>query len=200
MAMNLKKRASSYMVETTAALAESNPWYSLLEVTVADMSDDVSLHARLVATGISYAGLGYFFTQTRALSRRLMHITDHTAERWHLLHDAAYTAMFNVTLAPIMYYIAGAHDPREIAIGTAVATAIGAVNGSPMGYAVDIFNDLFGLQPCERKSYPSLLRTQPPRVKKAIAVGCIAASIGTMAAIYAATPDEAQTLEQRVEK
>lgn len=79
------KRSSGWLkyhvIDSTALLAASNPIYSVFETCIAGMSDSVSINARLVATGLSYLGMGTMFARGRDFSRRLFKITDKTKER-----------------------------------------------------------------------------------------------------------------------
>lgn len=205
---NLKQ----HVVDSTALLAESTPVFAAFEVGIAGMSDATSMNARMLAAGIAYAGVGYLFGKGRDLSRKVFKITDQTKERTQHIHDVGYTAAFNLAISPPMYAIsqtlAGEDiDLTKIAIGTAAATAFGAVNGSPMGYAVDVFRDLSGVRECNRPSYPKFLKKQSAKVKKGILAGLIGASIGVAGLIYSMTPNtEPQTayqekpaIEQRVD-
>lgn len=183
-----------HVVDSTALLAESSPIFSAFEVGIAGMSDATSMNARMLATGIAYIGVGYLFGKGRDLSRKLFKITDQTKERIQHIHDIGYTAAFNLAISPLMYVIsqtlAGEGiDLTKIAIGTAAATAFGAVNGSPMGYTVDVFRDLSGVRECNRPSYPNFLKRQNSKVKKGILIGLIGLSIGAMGLIYSLTPN-----------
>ncbi len=198
-----KKDSKLFLVDTTSLLTESNPIYSAFEVGVAGMSDSTSIKARLLAVGISYLGMGRAFTKGRDLSRKFFDITQESKEKVQYIHDIGYTAAFNLAICPLMYYIAGARDMKEIAIGTLTATSFSAVNGGFLGYSVDIGRDLTGLEECTRQSYPKFIKKQKKSVKKMIAAGLVAASIGAMAGIYSLTPNEnnqnpSQTLEQQV--
>ncbi len=199
-------------IDSTALLAESTPVFAAFEVGIAGMSDATSTNARMLAAGIAYAGVGYLFGKGRDLSRKLFKITDLTKERVQHIHDVVYTAAFNLSISPPIYALsqtlAGEDiDLTKIAIGSAAATAFGAVNGSPMGYAVDVFRDLSGVRECNRPSYPKLLKRQSAKVKKGILAGLIGASIGLTGLIYSITPNpetqktyqEIPTIEQRVD-
>ena len=183
-----------HVVDSTVMLAESNPIYSAFEVGIAGMSNETSIHARLVAAALAYAGLGRAYSKGRDMWRGIFRITDKTSEKAQTLCDTAYTAAFNLALSPPMYFACGARDLKEIAVGTACAVGFGALNGAPMGYAIDVFRDLSGLQTNERNSYPDLIRKQTPMVKKGIAAVLIAASIGGMGLIYSAKSDNHQNL------
>lgn len=187
-----------HVVDSTSMLAESHPVFSAFEVGIAKMSDTTSINARLLATGIAYAGMGYLFGKGRDLSRKFFKITDQTKEKIQHIHDIAYTAAFNLAIAPPMYAVSQILakediDLRKIVIGSATATVFGAVNGSPMGYAVDVFRDLSGIKECNRPSYPNFLKRQSSKIKKGILTGLIAASIGAMGLIYSLTPDSSRT-------
>ncbi len=179
-----------HVVDSTALLAESTPIFAAFETGLAGMSDEISMNARLFAAGLTYlGGMGYAYAKGRDLSRKLFKIKDTTKEKIQSFHDAAYLGAFNLVAAPAIYLIVGARDPKEIAIGTASAIALGVVNGAPMGYAVDLFRDLTGLKECERPSYPNILKKQKSRTKKGLAALLTAGAIALTAGVYALTPN-----------
>ncbi len=180
----------NHLVDSTAMLAESTPVFAAFETGIAGMSDEVSINARLFATGTTYLGIGYAYAKGRDLSRELFKIKETTKEKIQSLHDAVYSGAFNLFFAPIMYSVSGARDIKEIAIGTAGGIALGLVNGAPMGYAVDLFRDLTGLKDCERPSYPNSLKKQNSKTKKSLAVLFTAGAIALTAGIYALTSDK----------
>lgn len=206
----IKKNSKFYASDTTAMLTESHPVFTAFEVGVAGMSNAMSINARLIATAVAFGGIGYVYGKGRDFSRKVFKITDETKERKQHFHDIAYTAAFNLVISPPMYIasqlLAGEDlDFKKIAIGTASATAFGAVNGSPMGYSVDAFRDLTGIKECNRKSYPKFIKKQSPGIKKTIATGLVAASIGAMSLIYSANPNKIEepqenTTHQIIEK
>lgn len=199
-----------HVVDSTALLAESTPIFAAFETGLAGMSDDISMNARLFATGLTYlGGMGYAYAKGRDLSRKLFKIKDTTKEKIQGFHDSVYLGAFNLAVAPAIYLASGARDPKEIAIGTASAIALGLVNGAPMGYAVDLFRDLTGLKECERPSYPRLLKRQNSKTKKGLAALLTAGAIALTAGVYSLTPNkqEPQTayqerpaIEQRVDE
>jgi len=189
------EKLKGHLADSTAILTESNPFFTAVEVGLAGMSDAMSMNARFLATGLVYGGMGSVFAKGRDLWRKKFNINDETAEKIQHAHDIAYTTALNLVVTPPMYAVsqmlAGEDlDPSKIAIGALTATGLGAANGSIMGYAVDVFRDLTGLRECNRKSYPNIIKRQSSKVKKGIAAGLIAASIGTMAGIYGLTSDD----------
>lgn len=191
--MGIKKISNWFkyhIVDGTALLASSNPIYSAFEVGLAGMSNAISINARSFATGLTYLGMGTVFSKGRDFSRKAFHITDKTSEMIQSAHDIAYTAAFNLAVAPPIYLASGSRDLKEIAIGTGTAMAFSLVSGPLMGYAVDTFRDLTGLKKCERKTYPKFIRKQKPLIKKTLAGLLTAGSIALMAGIYSLTPNE----------
>ena len=176
--------------DSTSLLTTTSPIYASFEVGIAGMSDEVSIKARLMAAGLSYfAGMGWAFGKTRDISRKYFKINDQTSEKTQAFHDSLLSGAFNLVVAPIIYYACGVSDPKQLAIGTATAIGFGIAQGPLLGYTVDVGRDLVGLHSCERRTYPRLVRNQPPRFKKAIAVGLITASIALMSGIYSLTPN-----------
>lgn len=186
---NLLTDLRNHLVDATAILAQSTPVYGLVE-TLTGMPNDISLNSRFVAAGTFYAGMGKVWTKGRELSAKLFKIGKESSEKAIALHDAGYSLAFNSLFCPAMYLIAGSRDVKEIAFATGASALIGLVNGAPQGYAVDVFRDLTGIQKCDRTTYPEFIRRQNSTVKKGILAGAVAASIGLMGLIYAATPDE----------
>jgi len=178
------KGLAYHLVDTTALNTAANPIMAGLEITAFGMSDEVSINARIFASVIGYLGVGSLLAKGRDLSRRIFGVTEKSKEKVQQFHDGTYLAGFNAVFAPIMYTYSGETDLKKIAIGTLGLMATGAVLGGPIGYAVDSFRDLTGLQNSERNSYPDLVRKQTPIVKKTIATALIAASIGVMSATY----------------
>lgn len=184
-----------HIIDSTAMLAESTPIFAAFETGLAGMSDATSINARLLAVGINYAGLGYLFSKGRDLSKKLFKITDKTKEKIQTIHDIAYSGAFNLVFSPPMYALsqtlAGEDiNLTKILIGTAAATGFGAINGSPIGYAVDVFRDLSGIKKCNRQSYPNFIKKQGSKIKKGILVGLIGASIGATGLIYSLTSEK----------
>ncbi len=182
-----------HVVDTTALLASTNPLYSASEVWVAGMSNQVSINSRLMATVISYAGMGLAFARGRDLSRKIFKITSKTKEKTQVIHDMAYTSAFNLAVAPMIYLSMGA-DVKQAVIGGLSLAALSLGMGPIMGYSVDVARDLTGLRECERKTYPNLIKRQKSSVKKGLAALLVGASIVAMAGIYALTPDRNKIL------
>lgn len=149
------KGLAGHLTDCTAIIAESMPPFAFFETLPqqyygAGMSPEVSLNTRLLATATAFGGLGYLYAAGRRASRRIFRLTPESSEKSQQIHDVVYTGAFNMVLSPIFYLAAGESDPKKIAIGTAWGAALGAVNGGPMGYAVDVFNDLVGTRPNDR--------------------------------------------------
>lgn len=186
---NFSKKLGKHLVDSTAIVAECTVPYALGEVYGAGMSDEVSRNARLLGAVLVYGGLGTAFAKGRELSRRVFRINETSNERLQVTHDALYNAGFNAVVGPLFYLASGSRDPQEIIIGTIVQTAIGFVNGAPMGYSVDTFRDLTGIEECKRPSYPKIIKNRSRNAKKTLATLIAAGTIGVTAGIYALTPD-----------
>lgn len=132
-----KEGLTGHIVDTSALLASTNPLYVAMEVGLAGMSDDVSIGSRITAAVLGYGGMGFVFVKGRDLSRKILHITDSTRERVQTLHDATYTAAFNLAMVPAIYLSMGS-TIRQAIIGGLSAAAISPVMGPIMGYSVDI--------------------------------------------------------------
>ena len=174
-----------HLVDSTAIIAESTPVFALSETVLVGMSDKVSLNARLFAAMLVYSGIGFVFGKGRDISRNFFKIDGTTSEKIQNLHDTLYTGAFNLVTAPAIYYISGEQDLEKILYGTALATGLGAINGSPTGYSIDIFRDLTGLKKSERIS--RFVNRYSSGIKKGIVALLIAGSISLTAGIYYAT-------------
>jgi len=181
----VKKNLKSHLIESTALLAESTPVFAANETAFAKMPVDVSMHARIWAIGLTFAGMGIAYAKGRDCYRKLFHITDRTSERIQSLNDAIYTGLFNLVVAPPIYFVSGERDPKKIALGTLGSVTLGLFNGLPLGYSVDVYRDLTGLKDCERPSYPDILKRQDPKTKKGLAALVTAGTIALTAGIYA---------------
>ena len=180
----------THVVDSTAALASTNPVFAVFENVVWGMSDQVSLNARLFAAGITYAGLGSLVSRGRDLSRKLFKIKDTTSEKIQTFHDAVYLMGFNVVIAPIMYTTAGANTQETIE-GTLTAMGLSIINGPLIGYSIDLARDLTGIKRSER--IPKQIRDFSSKSKKGLAALLTAGSIAFNGAIYKLTPDQQET-------
>ena len=67
----IKKELKAHLVDSTALLAESTPVFAAFETGIAGMSDEISLNARLLATGLTYfGGMGYAYAKGRDIYRK----------------------------------------------------------------------------------------------------------------------------------
>lgn len=195
-----------HLVDTTAGLTEVTPIFAGYEIFLAGMSNEVSINARILAAGMGYGGLGSVLSRGRDYSRRIFGISEKSPERLQAIHDTGYLVAFNLVISPIIYALSGETDPWKIATGTALAMAIGGLNGPAIGYSIDAFRDLAGLEECERKSYPEILRKRSSKVKKGIAALAIATSLGITAQMYKSNevnlnePSSSQIQEVKTEK
>ena len=180
----------THLVDTTAVLASTNPIFALFENVFLGMSDDVSLNARLFASGISYLGMGSAISRGRDLSRKLFKIKDTTSEKIQTIHDAGCLMAFNAGVAPIMYTAAGA-TPQETLYGTLTAMGLSTVIGPVIGYSIDLGRDLTGIK--ESKRIPKNISNLSSKVKKGLAVFLTAGLIGLNGLVYKMTPDQTKS-------
>ena len=178
----IKEGFTHHVLDSTAIMTESNPIFAASEVVVSGMSYDASLNARLFVTAGTFAGAGWLYGKGRDVWRKTFQVTDQTKERIQQIHDGVYAATFSTLTMPFVYLLSGAKDLKEIAIGTASAVAIGAVNGIPLGYSIDLFRDLTGLQSSAR--VPKLIQERSLVTKKSLAALLVGTSLGLTATVY----------------
>ncbi len=184
-----------HLTDTVSLNSFANPILGALEVTAYGLSDEVSLNTRILATGLSFLGMGGAFSKGRDFSKKLLKITDQTKERYHAIHDTIYPAAFNLLVAPPIYYASGARGD-EIVPATLGAIAFGMVSGGAIGYVIDAFRDLTSLKECERASYPDSIREKSPGFKKTLATAYVLGSLAVMGGIYSLSPDKFDGSEQ----
>ena len=191
-----------HFVDSTSLNAAANPIYSAFEVGIAGMSDEVSIAARSIATGLTYfAGMGWAFGKGRDIWRRNFKINDNTKEQIQGLHDALYASAFTLLVVPPLYLASGVNDIRQLAIGTGTAVIVGMVHGPLLGYAVSVGRDLTGLEACHRRTFPDFVRKSDSKIKKGLGLTLVAASIGLMAGIYSLTPNaDEETVPQQTQE
>src|SRR3989344_3576605 len=187
----IAKNVGYHLADSTAIIAESTPIFAGFEVGIAGMPKEASENARMFAAKLAFCGAGWVYGKGRNLGRKLFHITDYSSEKAQAVYDMAYAAAFNLALSiPVYRFICDVKDWKQIAIGTGCAATFGAVNGGPLGYAIGAFRDMVGLEECNRKSYPDLIKQRSPLVKKGIAAGLVAALLGLTGLIYSFAPDQ----------
>jgi len=179
----LYTKLKNHLIDTTAVATAMNPLMAGVEVGAAGMTNETSMHARLLGSVLLYAGLGSVYSQGRDLSKKLFGITKETSEVVKTIHDSAYTFAFTVALQPPFYYVVGSRNVKEIIIGTIGAGAISSLFGPVTGYMVDTYRDFTDIKGTER--LPSFLKNHDPTTKKYMAGLLTAASVGLLAGIYA---------------
>ncbi len=194
----LLNNGKQYLSDCTAVAAVYTPAYALLEVGLAGMSHDLSLDARLVGLSSVYLGLGSVISLGRDYSRKLFDITSDSPGKIQKIHDTLYLAATALVSNPIFYFAVGARDLKEIVVGTVAGAALSAAVGSPMGYAIDWFRDLLGVKEAQRM--PSSMKRCSSRVKKIIAAGLVAASVGLTGAVYYLVPDKEPVIQNYPEQ
>jgi hypothetical protein len=202
-------KAARHVVDSTAICAIANPILAILETQggtilnpllnpinlhAQNLSDEVSINARIIATIATYAGIGSAISKGRDYSRRAFHVTSASSERSKGMHDTLFLAAFNGVTTPALYYASGARGVTEIASGAAVATIFGLVAGMPMGKAIDTYRNLTNLQQQATEPERTLLLEQTKKplhktVRYGIVAALTAASIALTGAIYHVTPD-----------
>lgn len=185
---NLVHGVKRHISDGTAVNVVYSPLYALMETSFAGMSHAHSQDSRLLGAAIVYAGLGNLVGKGRDFSKKMFKIDDNTPEKIRKIHDVIYLAATPLLINPPFYLAVGVRDVKEIAIGTLAGCVLGAVGGIPMGYSIDYFRDLIGVEKSERM--PAKISHLKPRAKKLIASGLVALSIGLTGIVYEMVPDK----------
>jgi len=185
----IKGRLVKHLVDTTGLSLAVTPFFALMETTVRHMSDWESFKTRLWGTGLGYAGNAFLYSGGRDLTRWLFRINDKTNEFIQLAADLAYSAAFNTALHYALYSHTTSQSHAELTLSALTAGGVGAAVGPIGGYAIDLYRDLTGIKPCERKLYPRRLRELDTKGKRK-ALGYISAALAAATAlVYVLTPN-----------
>ncbi|HYD02693.1 MAG TPA: hypothetical protein VEC16_00180, partial [Alphaproteobacteria bacterium] len=150
---SLVDKLKTHISDSTALNVESAPVMAAFEVGLLGFSNFASLNSRLFSLGLTYAGTGSLFTQGRDYSRKKFGINDETSEKARGIHDVAYTGAFNfgfnMFVYSISHFVAGENiEGIELIKDSGISAILGATNGWPMNYCVDMFRDLAGIKEC----------------------------------------------------
>jgi len=178
----LKHELRRHFSDSTAIMTLANPLYAGVETLAVGMSDRVSLNSRLMNTGLVYAGLGSL-TKLRDFSKRLFGISEKSREIVKGMHDVVFAGTLIVGIKPLVYLASGEDDWKKIALATGLSVLTGGAVAYPMGYLVDSYRDLTGVE--ESNRLPELVKRQSPRVKKTLAALLTAGSVGAAGLVYA---------------
>ncbi len=175
----IRKGFKQHIVDSTAILVIGTPISAGFETGLAGMSDDVSLNARFIATGLTFGGMGSIISKGRDIWRKGFNVNDETKEIIQQTYDAAYLTTINSILGPIFYYVSGSRDWEEITIGTGAAALLSLTMGGPAGYTIDAVRDLTGIKSSKR--IPESISNLGSRSKKSLVALAIAGSLGITA-------------------
>lgn len=178
-------KLKKHLVDCTALTAITTPFFCGMETGIAGMSLETSLYARLIGTGLTYAGMGSVYTWSLGKSRALFDVTEESHLNLKKLHDTLYTTSYCLAISPLFYYLSGARDVKEIAIGTAMGAALAFATGGITGYTVDAYRDFAGIGKSGR--LPKFLEDQNPNMKKSFMAIGLAASMAASSLVYNAT-------------
>lgn len=178
----IKNLLKEHFVDSTAVNGFFMPVGTALENLVVGMTDEISLKSRLYSAAITYGGLGSL-TRLMKLSRKKFGAVKGGAK---FAHDAVFVSALTLGIRPFVYLAAGETDWKKIALGTLLTGGFALATGGPLGYYIDAFRDLTGLEEFER--VPELIRYQSPSTKKTLAAVLTVASIATMLGIYSISP------------
>ncbi len=224
--MEIVKGLSKHLVNTTAIQTVVSPLLAYVETSIAGMSNETSLNARLLGAGLGYAGLGFIYAKGLHLSRKIFEIKEDSLERLKQVHDTLFSLAYCSALQPALYLVAGSRDFGEIATSTMGALGISLIIGGPVGYSIDLFGEFSGVRRNERvsNSLEALAKTFDGKnssengknyfsegirkvknkignfssgMKKGLLSLVVASSIGLTAGIYAMNSDKNLVIETK---
>ncbi len=170
-----------HLSDSTAIVTMANPIYAGIETLVVGMSNDVSIDSRLINTGLTFAGLGSV-TKIRDYSKRVFKIGKESKEYIKGLHDIVFASAFIVGIKPMVYVLSGETDWKKIALATGISVLSGMAMAYPMGYLVDSYRQLTGVEDTGR--LPQFIEKQSSATKKTLAAMLTTGSVIVAGAIY----------------
>lgn len=191
---------SEWVIDVTGIMCEANVFFGAYDKLVCGVDTLACGGNRAMGTGIAFSGVGYLNSKIVDISDEFFGI-DRSKKGSKLrdvaicAQDAFYAGVITVLCSYSIYNFTNhflASNPKtsaEIFAMSVGAGVLGAVNGIPAFYSRDIFRDLVGKKECSRRLYPNIIKKQSSKIKKRLAVGFIAASIGITAGIIELTPD-----------
>jgi len=177
----VKYELRRHFSDATAMNTFFTPIYAVMETQIAGMSNAVSINSRLFTAGVAYAGLASL-TKLRDASKKFFGITRKTREFVKYAHDIGFAIGLVSVVKPSIYLLSGETDWRKIAIGTGFGLALNAFAAGPALHFFDVHRDLMGVEKSERM--PGFLRKKSGKVKKLVAAGLLAASVGISGTYY----------------
>jgi hypothetical protein len=178
----LKYEMKRHLSDSTAIMTVANPIYATLETMVVGMTDRVSMQSRVINTGLLYAGMGSL-TKLRDFSKKIFKIGKESKEYVKGLHDVLFAATFIVGIKPLVYFASGETDLKKIALATGLGILTGSAVAYPVGYLVDAYRNLTGVEKSGRLPYA--VEKQSPKFKKTLATLLTVGSIGATGLVYA---------------
>lgn len=179
---NRTERFAKSFVISTGFLTATNPLMAELETRFMHLPEDISLHSRLLATGLIYAGLGNYLDGWRFKSRAYFKITEDHSKLLKMVHDTGFTIAACAVISPIQYLLSGSADLRQLETATGWAALSGAAIGFAAWPVVDLFKGLFEVAPS--KIVPAYLLKKPKPIKQALGYALAATSMYLLCQIY----------------
>jgi len=211
-----------HFVNAPAMLAIGHPVFALMETSdYVGMSDMESGLAKVVAgTAVMAGGMGWLYDKGNKLWDKWFNITEDTGFLRKRAHECLYLSAFNMSVTPVIYPLSmlisqgltgETPDFEDVRTGVGMAGLFGLTVGGPIiRYSVDVSKDLMGIESCDRKLYPDVLKKGSRRVKRGTYFTGLAIGAAAMIGVYCATPNSfldsageifgsGSSLEQQVE-
>lgn len=186
-------------VDSTALTTVMMPAMAVAEmvITYKPLTLDQDISARLLGSGLCYAGIGFLFGAGRMWYLDQRNITKESSEAQRKKHDIAYTIKFTAAIQPPFYVAAGLFAnyafgsgehllswsfAGKVFFGTIGAAAAGLVVGWPSGYCMDLYRNCTGLP--ARRQFPDWLARRSQVFHKAVLGMGLALGVAATTAVW----------------
>ena len=176
----LEYEVKEHLVDTTSIITLTMPLNTGIETFVANMSNKVSISSRAINLALAYGGLTRL-VKLRDYSKKKLNIDSR-----HGIIKTAHDVVFGLSVAPpiktAVYLASGETDWKKIGIGVLGTMGIVGLLAAPMGYAIDVGRDLWGIKKSERT--PRYFENKCEKAKKYFAAGLLTGTIALTSGIY----------------
>ncbi len=176
------KNLTKYVAENTAIVSFITPVFAGLETILIGMDNNDSIRARVIGIAAVYLGIGTLYSRGRDKFREKFNVNSGDSESKIQFYDTLYGFVFNLAVAPTFYYLAGCRDLKEILMGSATGITIGVTTAAAIGYAIETYKDLIGVETSKR--LPNFISKLNAREKVFLATLLTTGSLAATCEIY----------------